>query len=53
MAKRTSRKSAKVAVAKKAAARRVAAKAAKRPSPDKEKGAAKGAQRRGSRFQTD
>ena len=42
MAKKTSRKSAKVAVAKKAGARRVAAKAAKRPSPDKEKGAAKG-----------
>jgi hypothetical protein len=42
MAKKTSRKSAKVAVAKKAGARRVAANAAKRPSPDKEQGAAKG-----------
>jgi hypothetical protein len=42
MAKRTSRKSAKVTFAKKAGARRVAAKAAKRPSPDKEKRAAKG-----------
>ena len=41
MAKRTSRKPAKVAVARKAGARRVAAKAAKRPSPDKEKRAAK------------
>ena len=42
MAKRTSRKSPKVAVAKKAGARRVAAKAAKRASADKEKRAAKG-----------
>jgi hypothetical protein len=42
MAKKTSRKSAKVAVAKKGGARRAAAKAAKRPSPDKQKGAAKG-----------
>jgi hypothetical protein len=42
MAKRTSKESAKVAVARKTAARRVAAKAAKRPSPDKEKRAAKG-----------
>jgi hypothetical protein len=42
MAKKTSRKSAKVAVAKKGGARRAAAKAAKRPSPDTQKGAAKG-----------
>jgi len=41
MAKRTSRKSPKVAVAKKVGARRVAVNAAKRPSPDKEKRAAK------------
>ena len=41
MAKRTSRKSPQVAVAKKVGARRVAVKAAKRPSPDKEKRAAK------------
>ncbi len=47
MAKTTSRKSARVAVAKKAGARRVAAKGAKRPSPDKEKGAAKGAAKGG------
>jgi hypothetical protein len=42
MAKRTPRKPANVAVARKAAARQVAAKAATRPSPDKEKRAAKG-----------
>ena len=42
MAKRTSRKSAKVAVTRKAGARRLPKKAAKGPSPDKEKRAAKG-----------
>jgi len=42
MAKRTSRKSAKVAVTRKAGARRVPAKAAKHPSPGNEKPAAKG-----------
>jgi hypothetical protein len=41
MAKKTSRKSAKVAVAKEAAVRRVGAKAARRASPDKAKRAAK------------
>jgi hypothetical protein len=42
MAKRTSREPAKVAVTRKAGARRVPAKAAKHPSPGKEKPAAKG-----------
>ena len=42
MAKRTSRKSAKVAVTRKAGAGRVPAKAAKHPSPGKEKPAANG-----------
>ena len=42
MAKRTSRKSAKVAVTRKAGARRAPAKAAKHRSPGKEKPAAKG-----------
>ena len=42
MAKRTSRKSAKAAVTRKAGARRVPAKAAKHPSHGKEKPAAKG-----------
>lgn len=41
MAKRTSRKSPEVAVAKRVGARRVVAKPARRPSPDKEKRAGK------------